>query len=312
MPTRSSRSGTRARTPGRSPTRPGRSSTSRTTSQGVDVVIGDHNDLQVDAVRPNGVLVTENRAKGIRFTRVRIVVGPGKDGVVYKTADFHKPFERRHHARPGDPGEDRRAERPAGADPQRPDRRQSTKAIPRADQCGGSDRPDVRVAGRRTSSPTRCARPTAGSACSSRSRTRAACATTLTCPTVDIGGDFCPAFAPPPYPITRGQSLTVLPFGNIVGDAHRQRGRAEVDARERRLAHAGGRRPLPAGVGPLLHVRHRGGRRKPRDRGGAGRQRGQLHRDAGQPDGGRRSVQDRRERLHGRPAATAIRTSPAA
>jgi 2',3'-cyclic-nucleotide 2'-phosphodiesterase (5'-nucleotidase family) len=39
---------------------------------------------------------------------------------------------------------------------------------------------------------------------------------TLTCPTVDIGGDFCPSFAPPPFPITRGQSLTVLPFGNIV------------------------------------------------------------------------------------------------
>jgi 2',3'-cyclic-nucleotide 2'-phosphodiesterase (5'-nucleotidase family) len=39
---------------------------------------------------------------------------------------------------------------------------------------------------------------------------------TLTCPTVDIGGDFCPSFAPPPFPVTRGQSLTVLPFGNIV------------------------------------------------------------------------------------------------
>ena len=60
--------------------------------QGVDVVIGDHNDLQVDALRPNGVLVTENRAKGVRFTRVRMVVGPGKDGVVYKTADYHKPW----------------------------------------------------------------------------------------------------------------------------------------------------------------------------------------------------------------------------
>jgi 2',3'-cyclic-nucleotide 2'-phosphodiesterase (5'-nucleotidase family) len=28
--------------------------------------------------------------------------------------------------------------------------------------------------------------------------------------------DFCPAFTPPPYPITRGQVLTVLPFGNVV------------------------------------------------------------------------------------------------
>ena len=38
----------------------------------------------------------------------------------------------------------------------------------------------------------------------------------LTCPTADVAGDFCPAFTPPPYPITRGQSLGVLPFGNIV------------------------------------------------------------------------------------------------
>src|SRR5262249_20592521 len=28
--------------------------------------------------------------------------------------------------------------------------------------------------------------------------------------------DFCPAYTPPPYPITRGQVLTVLPFGNVV------------------------------------------------------------------------------------------------
>jgi 2',3'-cyclic-nucleotide 2'-phosphodiesterase (5'-nucleotidase family) len=38
----------------------------------------------------------------------------------------------------------------------------------------------------------------------------------LTCPTPDLSGDFCPAYTPPPYPITRGQVLSVLPFGNIV------------------------------------------------------------------------------------------------
>ena len=41
----------------------------------------------------NGVLVTENRSKGLRFTRVRMVIGVGKEGVVYKTADFHKPWD---------------------------------------------------------------------------------------------------------------------------------------------------------------------------------------------------------------------------
>src|SRR6185369_13811429 len=41
----------------------------------------------------------------------------------------------------------------------------------------------------------------------------------MTCPSTDIAGDFCPAYtppAPPPFLITRGQSLAVLPFGNIV------------------------------------------------------------------------------------------------
>ena len=37
----------------------------------------------------------------------------------------------------------------------------------------------------------------------------------LTCPGVDNPSDACPPYAPPPYPITRGQVLTVLPFGNI-------------------------------------------------------------------------------------------------
>jgi 2',3'-cyclic-nucleotide 2'-phosphodiesterase (5'-nucleotidase family) len=34
----------------------------------VDAVIGDHTDQQVLTTRPNGVLVTENRSKGLRFT----------------------------------------------------------------------------------------------------------------------------------------------------------------------------------------------------------------------------------------------------
>jgi len=38
----------------------------------------------------------------------------------------------------------------------------------------------------------------------------------LTCPTTDNPSDFCPAYTPPPYPITRGQVFNVLPFGNVV------------------------------------------------------------------------------------------------
>jgi len=37
----------------------------------------------------------------------------------------------------------------------------------------------------------------------------------LTCPVTDDPADFCPAFTPPPYPITRGQTFAVLPFGNF-------------------------------------------------------------------------------------------------
>ncbi len=38
----------------------------------------------------------------------------------------------------------------------------------------------------------------------------------MTCPNPDISGDFCTSFTPPPWPITRGQALAVLPFGNII------------------------------------------------------------------------------------------------
>ncbi len=39
------------------------------------------------------MLVTENRSKGIRFTRLRLVVDTSTKTVVYKTADFHKPWD---------------------------------------------------------------------------------------------------------------------------------------------------------------------------------------------------------------------------
>lgn len=38
----------------------------------------------------------------------------------------------------------------------------------------------------------------------------------LTCPLVDIPTDNCPAYVPPPYPITGAKVSAVLPFGNLV------------------------------------------------------------------------------------------------
>jgi 2',3'-cyclic-nucleotide 2'-phosphodiesterase (5'-nucleotidase family)/predicted AlkP superfamily phosphohydrolase/phosphomutase len=177
----------------------------------IDVVMGDHTDAQVVAQRPNGVLVTENKSKGVRFTRVRIVIDRKTRTVVYKTADFHKPWNVGVMADPVIKAQiDTLNAQLAplfsnvvGA---------STVFIPRADACGN----------------------TAGRTCESRvgnltaDAMRAKYATDfaitnsgglrsdLTCPTTDSPTDFCPSYAPPPYPITRGQVLSVLPFGNVV------------------------------------------------------------------------------------------------
>ncbi|HZP27404.1 MAG TPA: 5'-nucleotidase C-terminal domain-containing protein, partial [Acidimicrobiia bacterium] len=180
----------------------------------VDAVIGDHTDFQVLTTRPNGVLVTENRSKGIRFTRVRLLVDTSTKQVVYKTADFHKPW---------DIGVTPDAAIQARIDALNAQLApilstvigNSTRFVPRADACGQS-------AGRTCESLV-------GDVVTDAMRTRYApigvefaitnsggLRADLTCPTTDNPSDFCPAYTPPPYPITRGQVLTVLPFGNVV------------------------------------------------------------------------------------------------
>jgi 2',3'-cyclic-nucleotide 2'-phosphodiesterase (5'-nucleotidase family)/predicted AlkP superfamily phosphohydrolase/phosphomutase len=178
---------------------------------GVDAVIGDHTDFQVVSIRPNGVLVTENRSKGIRLTRIRLVVDTNLKRVVYKTADFHKPWDI--------------GITPDAAIQSRIDQLNaqlapilstvigaSARFIPRTDACGNT-------AGRTCESlvgntVTDAMRTTYGVdfAITNSGGLRA----DLTCPTTDNPSDFCPGYAPPPFPITRGQVLTVLPFGNVV------------------------------------------------------------------------------------------------
>ncbi|HEU0245688.1 MAG TPA: 5'-nucleotidase C-terminal domain-containing protein, partial [Gaiellaceae bacterium] len=177
---------------------------------GVDVLIGDHTDFQVSAV-VNGILVVENRSKGLRFTRVRMIVDTSTKEVVYKTADFHKPWNIGVTANP--------------AIQARIDQLNaqlapilgtvignSTVFIPRTDACGNT-------AGRTCES--RVGNVTADSmrttygvdfAITNSGGLRA----DLTCPTTDNPSDFCPSYTPPPFPISRGQVLTVLPFGNVV------------------------------------------------------------------------------------------------
>jgi 2',3'-cyclic-nucleotide 2'-phosphodiesterase (5'-nucleotidase family)/predicted AlkP superfamily phosphohydrolase/phosphomutase len=178
---------------------------------GVDAVIGDHTDIQVLATRPNGVLVTENRSKGIRFTRLQLVIDTSTKAVVYKTADFHKPW---NIGLTPDPAIQARInELNAELGPIFNTLvGNSTKFIPRADQCGnGNGRICESLVGNVTTDSMRTTYNT-DFAITNSGGLRA----DLTCPTTDNGSDFCPPYTPPPFPITRGQVNTVLPFGNIV------------------------------------------------------------------------------------------------
>jgi 2',3'-cyclic-nucleotide 2'-phosphodiesterase (5'-nucleotidase family) len=180
----------------------------------VDAVIGDHTDFQVLTTLSNGVLVTENRSKGVRFTRVRLVLDTSTNIVFYKTADYHKPWDIGVTA---DPAIQARIDQlnaqlapilgtVIGS---------STKYIPRADQCGGSTgRTCESLVGNVVTDAMRTRYSPIGVqfAITNSGGLRA----DLTCPTTDNPNDFCPAYTPPPYPISRGQALTVLPFGNIV------------------------------------------------------------------------------------------------
>jgi len=178
---------------------------------GVDAVIGDHTDFQVLTTRPNGVLVTENRSKGARFTRVRLVVDTSAKTVVYKTADFHKPWDIGITPDPAIQAriDDLNAQLAPilgtviGS---------SDRFVPRADACGnGQGRTCESLVGNIV---TDSMRSTYGVdfAITNSGGLRA----DLTCPTTDNPSDFCPAYTPPPYPISRGQVLSVLPFGNEV------------------------------------------------------------------------------------------------
>ena len=85
--------------------------------EGVDVVVGDHTDVQVSAVRPNGTLLVENRSKGVMFTRVRLVVDveTRRAGLPHRRPP--PPLEHRRHSRPGDRRGAGAVGSRAGADP---------------------------------------------------------------------------------------------------------------------------------------------------------------------------------------------------
>ena len=177
---------------------------------GVDAVFGGHTHAQYITYVNNGVLVTETPNAGLRFNRIRVVMDKGTKAVIYKTADYHKPWT-------------------IGVTPDPAIQAMidqlnaqlapifntvignSTVRVPRADSCGRADGRlcesligNVSTDALRTTYNTDFAITNSGGLRAD-----------LTCPFPGIPGDFCPDFTPPPYPISRGQVLAVLPFGNV-------------------------------------------------------------------------------------------------
>ena len=177
----------------------------------VDAVIGDHTNFQTITTRPNGVLAVENLSKGVRFTRVRLIVDTVTDDVVYMTADFHRPWN--IGVTPDPAIQARIDELTAQLTPILGTViGESTVEVLRSDSCGRSD---GRLCESKVGNATTDAmRTTYGTdfAVTNSGGLRAA----LTCPPAGGGDGFCPSFTPPPWKITRGQVLAVLPFGNVV------------------------------------------------------------------------------------------------
>jgi 2',3'-cyclic-nucleotide 2'-phosphodiesterase (5'-nucleotidase family)/predicted AlkP superfamily phosphohydrolase/phosphomutase len=209
---------------------------------GVDVVIGDHTNFQVVSTRPNGILVVENLSKGVRFTRVRMLVDEKTKEVVYKTADFHKPWnigvtpDAAIQARIDELNEDLRPLLAVQIG-------SSDRFVPRSDSCGRVDgRLCESLEGNIVTDAMRLTFET-DFAITNSGGLRA----DLTCPTTDNPDDFCPAYTPPPFPITRGQVLGVLPFGNLVSTV-------DVDGAELKTFLENGVSSMPAANGRFPQV----------------------------------------------------------
>ncbi len=176
--------------------------------KGVAAVLGGHTHTEYIAYNAKGTLIAESPNAGLRFTRVRVTIDQANHKVVYTTADYHKPWD-------------------VGVTPDPQIQAlidglttqlapifstvigNSTKYIPRSDACG---RPDGRLCESLIGNVTTDAlRKTYNTdfAITNSGGLRA----NLTC---DSGASFCPTYTPPPYPISRGQVLAVLPFGNVV------------------------------------------------------------------------------------------------
>ncbi len=177
---------------------------------GFDLILGDHTDVQYSG-RHNGALVVEDVSHGEGYSRIQLEIAPtaGKQ-VLNSSVAFVTPVS---SLAPGGPD-------PAIEAMLAPYRTQlaaalgatigsSTVRIPRSDSCGtGNGRTCESLVGNVVTDAMRTAYGT-DFAITNSGGLRAE----LTCPSG--GNSVCPVATQPPYLITAGQVVTVLPFGNL-------------------------------------------------------------------------------------------------
>jgi 2',3'-cyclic-nucleotide 2'-phosphodiesterase (5'-nucleotidase family) len=176
--------------------------------EGVSAIIGGHTHTQYVSTLDSGMLLNENVNAGQRFSRIRLTVDSKTKAVIYATGDYHKPWDIGVTPDPAIQAmiDDLNAQLAPifstviGS---------SSRYVPRADACGRADgRLCESLVGDITTDALRVTYDT-DFAITNSGGLRA----NLTC---DSGAAFCPTYTPPPYPISRGQVLAVLPFGNVV------------------------------------------------------------------------------------------------
>ncbi len=182
----------------------------------IDVILGDHTDIQYSGII-NGALVYENRSRGLTYARATLTVDAANRKILDRSVSFVSPLVSPPPPSPAvtpDPTiaaliDSYRAQLAPILSTVLGD---SDVFIPRTDACG---RPDGRLCeslvGNVVTDAMR-SRYGVDFAITNSGGLRA----NLTCPTMDNLADFCPPYTAPPFPITRGQVLTVLPFGNVV------------------------------------------------------------------------------------------------
>ncbi len=178
--------------------------------EGFDVIFGDHTDIEYTGII-NNQLVVESRSKGLKYARTILGVKPKSGRVVSHSVTFVSPI-----TTAVTPDAEILAMLQPYKDALLPifgtQIGTSSLAIPRSDAClNGSGRICESKIGNQITDAMRELYDT-DFAITNAGGIRA----DLTCPTTDNPADFCPAFTPPPFPITRGQVNTVLPFGNVI------------------------------------------------------------------------------------------------